>query len=578
MWFTQKPRQQELNWKDQFPPALGTYISLPSRTLLWRAQSQQSNSGLYHFSSHSDTCNVSYCSDNAIHLMDYRYACILLADHNMHIPNPPTVADITNVCRLMKKSSYQTSDFLTPGSYRILGDNPIHVIDGIIISAKNGIHIILFDMRKLRECMKEEVPEPPDSFPLTITESMTYYKHPPQIDPPAPELHKRALYEQLPIFSESERRIIMPVCQPRLYITNASAIVPIQMDIPECAIEHSAEYSDLHTTIELETLGICHPNMHLPDPDIICTESKLSTPYTVIDWKDSFLPVYGSYIKIPSDTLLWRGYDTVYPALAGRPVYFGDVTVATEYAKTSSTHALGAFTTTRPLKVLDIRFLNVLLRDLFYGADGNAVQKTTVAFGLCSFKHQLRLMESIYKDSIAAKKDHGYMYMKSLYRESDFEQPGVRVAETSNDGWVMTFLGEVFDGIVDGFIAPQLISPYQVYTKNILHPELIVFNPVKSGIVQLNHLPPTKGISISELIRQQFPSPVMLRARALQTEYVGCAVGGSVGSKYYTPPPVEVFNDLLNGGHPDSLKQYREAIREGKKYRKRITFSNATEK
>lgn len=268
------------------------------------------------------------------------------------------------------------------------------------------------------------------------------------------------------------------------------------------------------------------------------------------------MPVYGSFIDLPSDCLLWRGYDTAYPPLSNRPVYFGDKRTAQEYAKTSNTYTLGLFATTRSLKLVDIRFLKVLLTDLLYERTGNAVQKTTVAFGLCSFYHQLRLMQTIYADAIR-KGDPGYEAMRRVYREGEIEQPGVRVARTSNDGWVMTFLGEVFDGVADGFISPELFTPYQR-----LHPEMIVFNPLKSGIVQLSTLPRTiTNTSIAELIADQYSSPVLLRARDMETRYVG--FGGSGRGRYI--PPVEVFNDLLNRGDAEATKLQREAVKEGKK-------------
>jgi hypothetical protein len=291
--------------------------------------------------------------------------------------------------------------------------------------------------------------------------------------------------------------------------------------------------------------------------------------YKNIQLNTSFLPVYGSFIQIPKDTIVWRGYDRLYPALSERPAYFGNREIAESYARTSDTHELGLFATTKPLRLLDIRFLKVLLNDLLYEYTGDAVIRTTIAFGLCSFYHQLRLMMTLYAESIRKGQDAGFKAMESMLNtNSMIEQPGVRVAETSNDGWVMTFLGEVFNGITDGFIAPELFSPYQLHTKNYLHPEIIVFNPVRSGIIQVRSVPQTVDITIQNLIHQQFPNPVKLQARCMKTSYVSLH-GGCI---HYIPS-IEAFNDKLNKGDRATVQLYRQAMKEGKKLRKRVEFS-----
>jgi hypothetical protein len=263
----------------------------------------------------------------------------------------------------------------------------------------------------------------------------------------------------------------------------------------------------------------------------------------------------------------------LYPALGNRPIYFGERKVAESYARTSPTHALGLFATTKPLKLLDIRFLKILLSDLLYGHSGNAVLRSTVAFGLCSFYHQLRLMITLYKD--LTRTDPGYKAMLSILNTNgNLEQPGVRVAETSNDGWVMAFLGEVFDGIADGFIAPRLFTPYQYNTGSYLHPEIVVFNPIKSGIIQLTSIPRMKDISIPDLINQQYPSPITLRARGMETAYVVPHHGGrSTTHNHNYVPALEAFNDALNRGDKNAVALYREAVKEGKKLRKKVLFS-----
>jgi hypothetical protein len=358
---------------------------------------------------------------------------------------------------------------------------------------------------------------------------------------------------------------IQHIYPPRIYVTDASSNAPIQVSIDECRIEETCvDTSDMTDwPVQLEISGLRQPNHHLSD-------ISRMTSYYDIAWKKSFLPVYGSHIDLPVNTLLWRGYDSLYPAISGRPAYYGERETAKEYVKTSASHVLGLFAATRPLKLLDVRFLKVLLKDLFENSDGNAVQKTTVAFGLCSLRHQLDLMKVLYADAIREGRDPGYETLrKGLLKHPTFEQPGVRVAETSNDGWVMTFLGEVFEGILDGFVSPPLFTPYQVHTQYILHSELILFNPLKSGIVQLSAVPRMIQLSISDLIQEQCSSPITLQARGLKTTYVSCGGGSFLASSIL---PLEVFNSLLDRGDPDTTRLYKEAKREGKRFRTRVGF------
>ncbi len=63
-------------------------------------------------------------------------------------------------------------------------------------------------------------------------------------------------------------------------------------------------------------------------------------------------------------------------------------------------------------------------------------------------------------------------------------------------------------------------------------------------------------ISITDLIRAQFPTPIILQAN-----YISC------GGVFI---PREEFNDMLNIGNPDTIKKYKEAVKEGKRFRQLI--------
>jgi hypothetical protein len=69
------------------------------------------------------------------------------------------------------------------------------------------------------------------------------------------------------------------------------------------------------------------------------------------------------------------------------------------------------------------------------------------------------------------------------------EKQGVRIAETTNDAFTMSFLQTLFEGFADGFISPKQYTPFH-YEKNYnLNAEIIIFNPEKSQIIQLQNIP-----------------------------------------------------------------------------------------
>lgn len=542
-----KPYQRELNWTESFPAVLGSYIYLPELTVLWGnpVLAPPQKSSLYQFSARSEKYSVCYCSKGNLRLIDFRYAAVILSDiqatfgdTELNISKPYTPETVATMCMHMK-------ELANPCEFGYVSS----IIDGILIPTTHGNHIVLFDLNTVEPCIRKDPP-------MYLGEDVEYAV-PPDLTP-------------LRIASITKEEY----CE-QLFVIGAQSSNPIECMLPEGSIQefsHSStiQIKEWHSVARLELVGMRHPNFLLLYPDIADMSALV---YNDIKWSEpkSFLPVYGSFIKLPERTVLWRGYDTLYPALGDRPVYFGEKEVAESYASTSDTHTLGLFATTKPLKLLDIRFMKILLTDLLNERTGNAVLRTTVAFGLCSFYHQLRLMITLYKDIIHT--DPGYNAMKSMLNtNSILEQPGVRVAETSNDGWVMTFLGEVFDGVADGFIAPKLFTPYQVHTNNHLHPEIIVFNPRKSGITQLTSVPRTVEISIPYLINQQFPSPITLRSRGMETTYIA-RYGGSRHDFIPTIPAIEAFNDELNRKNLNAVNLYREAVREGKKLRKKVVFS-----
>lgn len=428
--------QRELNWTEPFPKILGTYVTLPPKVVLWR-NPDISPKNLYHFSVRSDKCSASYSSDS-LHLMDFRYAVLLLSHIKWTWENTPEM--VTKVCMVMKELSIHNVCGFKSFSFH-----------GILIPALNGNHVVLFDMDCVKECPNEYV---------------------------LPTLHKDVTWAITPDISPLRiTQHVQNIFPPRIYVTDSND--PIQVVIDECIIEEfrldPINISDW--PIKLEKFGFRRPNHHLH-------ENSLEYPYQTIFW-DTFLPAYGSYINLPENTVLWRGYNVSHPAISDLPACYCDKETAKEYK--TDTHVLGSFATSRSLKLLDFRFLKVLLNDL------------------------------------------------NLQRN---------VLDTAENSWIMAFLGELFEGIVDGVVS---------------HSELILFNPLKS-VVQLT-VPRMAQISIADLIREQSPAPITMRARGLES-FCGSAL--------------DTFNDLFNRGDPCTIRQYKEAVKEGKRLQKRIALIGLT--
>ncbi len=221
----------------------------------------------------------------------------------------------------------------------------------------------------------------------------------------------------------------------------------------------------------------------------------------VIEWDEAFDAAYGIINLNPNLYVFYRGYDPAYP-LSERPAYFGTQVVAEQYAKKTG-YTLSAFTNTRQLKLIDVRFMKNILRDIFQAnsdeyARNDEMKSVTFSFGLCSLYHQIWMAVQRYKDSMASyinpnktlTMKNALNALQSSYKEAVYEQPGVRIAETTNDAFTMGFLKGLFEEHIDGFIAPQTYSPFHVErTNNILMSELVIFNPLKCGFRKFDKLP-----------------------------------------------------------------------------------------
>ena len=226
------------------------------------------------------------------------------------------------------------------------------------------------------------------------------------------------------------------------------------------------------------------------------TTYQTFAPFTDINWEEPFDPLYGSVIEIPEYTILWRGYNTSYPVLSDRPSYYSSKEVASGYVLNEQTHKLGCFMTTRPLRLLDVRFMkNLLSRMIQMYYDDKTINDFVpimISFGLCSLQHQIRITKLRYQETLQRDPSPsnpiraGIVAMEKSYQPNSFmEQIGVRIAETINDGGVMTFLKEFFKDKFDGFVSPRISSVFHVEKPNGMSPEMILFAPKQIGLIQI---------------------------------------------------------------------------------------------
>jgi hypothetical protein len=270
--------------------------------------------------------------------------------------------------------------------------------------------------------------------------------------------------------------------------------------------------------------------------------------YHELELEKTFDTAYG-IIKIPANTIFYRGYSTLYPPISKRFAYFSEKHVANSYIK-SHEYTLSAFMNTHTLHVMDVRFMMSILRDMIYSnRDDESSLPIVLSFGLCSLRHQVNLLNMRYRHSTTPLKGHVELQkiVDSLDPASPYEPQGVRVGETTNDAYTMAFLSELFGNLVDGYISPRLVSPFHVDNKNSsMVPELLIFNPFRSGIRQLSKFPPsnTPKVSLSSIYSSQLNHHVVrYKNNVYETSFYLSSpmIGG--GDSEIDIPSVEQINE-----------------------------------
>jgi len=226
---------------------------------------------------------------------------------------------------------------------------------------------------------------------------------------------------------------------------------------------------------------------------------------------NNFPIVYGT-INILSNTLLYRGYNRKYNPITSRPAYFtSDIDIAKAYAGSCDCE-VGMFTSTRELRLYDLRFIRSILRDLFPQRKSNhkdvieCCNTLALAYGVCSYKRQMELLKKRFDNIDKDRLDSLVQYQNfidsqpTLSGVDPVEAQGVRIAETNNDAEALIFLKEIFGNIVDGYVAPKMHSPYHTEKSGNIHPsELVLFDPEKSGLTKLEKHPNSEKITTIDI-------------------------------------------------------------------------------
>ena len=262
-----------------------------------------------------------------------------------------------------------------------------------------------------------------------------------------------------------------------------------------------------------------------------------------------FYPAYGIFELKELFYVYYRGFDPLYPAISERPAYFGTRSVAEGYARKHG-NGIRMFTNSHPLKLIDVRFMKDLLRYLFAThSDGTEdILSTILSFGICSLSHQIELAKIRFKSLLGQPQ---LETLEKYYKKGLFEQEGVRIAETENDAQTMGFLKGLFEGVIDGFVSPQTYSPFHTEKPgNMMVAELIIFNPLRSGIKMI--MSPLRIVgkeTISEIYNKRFGSKFQFGIPPKQVDFFMKTGGGTADESLPSVEMIDMSGELFTKGY-----------------------------
>lgn len=209
----------------------------------------------------------------------------------------------------------------------------------------------------------------------------------------------------------------------------------------------------------------------------------------------SFPYVLNKTIIIPEDIFIFRGYHKDTNPVSEVPTYYSSLEVAGFYSEKPD-HKLGFYKTTKQLRLLDIRYIIMLFKEMFNyptkNYDLDFLEQMTLSLGLCSLDCQMKLLKKYINNirpDLYDKFQQKYNRLdvdKMIGYVNPVEFQGVRLGITEIDRYMIAHLKAMFYDKyeIDGFIAPRTFSIF-LNEDNFLYEEIVLFNPFKSGIVQI---------------------------------------------------------------------------------------------
>lgn len=304
-----------------------------------------------------------------------------------------------------------------------------------------------------------------------------------------------------------------------------------------------------------------------------------------INWEEPWNPLYGSPIEIPPFTVLWRGYDLAYSPISDHPSYYSSHTVANGYAALSG-RKIGAFYSTRPLRVLDVRHMKHIVTHMIQMNKSDPFVRDwfcpILSFGLCSLRHQIILYQNMYKLQIQNKDKQVLESLDAMISMLDptsiVEPAGIRIGETTLDGRTMQILKELFLHEFDGFISPRTPSAFHVEKNGTLSPELILFSPIHCQLYQLNDQDAFTSkrniITISSLLTHRHEVVHLSFAHGKETAKSTFYMKGGQDIRSLIPTqthPLDEYDYLRNLGRTKRMDRY--AKQAGKRLRSMIQIN-----
>lgn len=313
---------------------------------------------------------------------------------------------------------------------------------------------------------------------------------------------------------------------------------------------------------------------------------------TLLDFEEPFDPLYGASIVLPPHCVMFRGYDTRYPPISDWPSHYSSINVAKAYG-TGPNKTLAAFTNTQPLRILDFRYLKVLLGNLFQNRPDNdeatldPIIRTSIGYGMCDIVDQIQLGSRMFVNSPGIKALTNY-YQQHILNKSYTEKPldvnpvstsGFRIAETQNDAYILQFLKQCMGHMVDGFIAPRLKSPYHVEKQSTMSPELVIFNPVTAGIKQIEMpalaLPKMPSMTMNTILNLQ-TNRIEIKYKNIGMAHRGMRRGGNKNNSNTNDAELaasdETFQNAFIQKHKQDADLLQSAQKAGNKWKKQFTY------